>query len=205
MREGQHEQAILMLDEAIGIYPNHSESYLKRAEQLSRIGRLTEARMDMQTAYRLSPNTTKFLQSKGKLDKLQWIAFPEEEYLAYAANHSSFELKTLVLSSLEKKKTGDLVGAILDLELAFLLEDEESAKLHSLRGNLLLLSQNFAAATQSYDRAIELAPDQAYLYFNRGVSRIFSNERSKAGEDLEKSEDLGYKIPYDKLSFFCYY
>lgn len=205
MREGQSEQAILVLDEAIATYPNYPESYLKRAEQLSKIGRLTEARMDLQAAYRLHPTITRFLQSKGKLDKLRWIAFPEEEYFHFATTSVDSEVGEFIVNSLEKKKAGDLVGAMIDLDLAFLLHSEEEAKLYSLKGNLLLLSRNFEEATLNYSKAIELAPNTAYLFFNRGVSRLFSNERSKAGEDLERSEALGYKIPHEKLSYFCYY
>jgi tetratricopeptide (TPR) repeat protein len=205
MREGKNEEAIIILTDAISMYPNYAESYIKRAQQLSKIGRMQEARRDMQTAYRLSPFITEFLQSRNEPEKLQWIAFLETDYLAYANQHPSDELKNLVESSLEKKKTGDLIGAIVDLEMAFMIEGDREVKLHSLMGNLLLLTENYEQAIRSYDQAIRLAPNTAYLYFNRGVTRLFTYERSKACEDLERSEELGYEIPFDKLSFFCYY
>lgn len=205
LREGRTEEAIILLDNAISMYPNYAESYLKRAEQLSKTGRLEEARRDLQTAYRLSPFLTKFLQTKNQPEKLQWIAFPEVDYLAYAEQHPLDELRELLKSSLDKKKSGDLIGAMVDLELAFLVEGRQEVKLHSLMGNLLLLSENYEQAIRSYDQAISLAPEVAYLYFNRGVTRLFTYERSKACEDLERSEVLGYEIPFDKLSYFCYY
>lgn len=205
MRQGQTEKAIILLDDAISRYPNYAESYIKRAEQLSKIGRLQEARRDLQTAYRLSPFMTKFMQTKNEPDKLQWIAFPETDYLIFAEQHPSDELRTLIENSLEKKKKGNLIGAMVDLDLAFLIAGDREVRLHSLMGNLLLLNESYEQAIRSYDQAIRLDADLAYLYFNRGVARLFTYERSKACEDLERSEELGYEIPFDKLSYFCYY
>lgn len=50
-----------------------------------------------------------------------------------------------------------------------MIEGDWEARLHSLMGNLLLLTENYEQAIRSYDPAIRLAPNTAYLYFNRGV------------------------------------
>ena len=83
--------------------------------------------------------------------------------------------------------------------------EDPPAKLYSLLGNINLLMQDYATAIHSYGKAIDIAPDTGYFYFNRAVAKIFDNQRSSACDDLERSSRLGYIPSQEKLKHFCYY
>ena len=205
LRRGNIEEAITILDAAIGQNPNFAETYIKRAEQLLRLGRYTEARKDLETAYRLNPYATRFLKAKGQMEKLNWIEFSPEEYKTFTQALDSEELAKLIQNSIDKKLDGDLAGALIELELAFLADWDIPAELYNLQGNIFLLMEDYNNAVESYGKAIQLSPDEAYLYFNRAVARLFTYERSQACKDLETSNRLGYEISKEKLKYFCYY
>lgn len=205
LRRGFPEKALLKLDAAIGQHPYFVESYLKRARILQRLGRYTEAREDLENAYRMNPAAASFFHQGNKREKLQWIEFSPREYRHFIEQHPDESLAKLLERSIEKKLEGDLLGALLDVESVIGRSAEPQADLYSLRGNIFLMMEDYQKAVDNYDRAIQLAPNEANYYFNRALAKLFTYDRSAACIDLEASNRLGHTPSLEKLKYFCYY
>lgn len=205
LRYGETEQAIITLDGVISQYPSFAEAYIRRAKAYNRLGRFTEALKDLKTADRLSPQMSAFYQSGGKLEKLQYIAFSKEDHqylIDHAPNKNAVGLLEQVL---EQKINGQIVDALINLDELMGVWGSKEAQFYSLKGNLYLLMEAYPQAVEFYTMAIQLSPNEPTAYFNRGVAKLFTNLRSSACEDLEKSQRLGYTPSADKLKNFCYY
>ena len=204
MRYGNTERAILLLDNAIAQNPFYAEVYLKRAELLSRIGRFDEARTDRLTAHRLNPYMSSFLSAQ-KLGRLQYLAFDQAQIETYAEAMNDDKTGLTLKSSVQKKLDGNLHEAIYDLKQVIEEVKEPEAELYNMKGSLYLLMDDYKNAINYYTEAIELEPQGAAYYFNRGVAQLFTYDRVAACEDLKLSKQLGYERSEEKLKNFCFY
>ena len=205
MRKGNTERAILALDNAIAQNPFFAEIYLKRSKLLFTLGRYSEAREDLAHAMQLNPYLGIFHNSTQKMGKLQLIALQIQQHEDFIEDNISPEIGSIWEQSLEKKLAGDISGAYTDLRTVFDRLPQPEALLYDLRGSMHFLMEDYYKAVNDYSQAILLEPNVAEYYFNRGVARLFTYNRSAACEDLEKSKDLGYERSEDKLRYFCYY
>ncbi|GAB5552075.1 MAG: hypothetical protein Sapg2KO_16660 [Saprospiraceae bacterium] len=205
LRYGETEQAIITLDGVISQYPSFAEAYIRRAKAYNRLGRFTEALKDLKTADRLSPQMSAFYQSGGKLEKLQYIAFSKEDHQYLINQAPNKKAADLLEQVLEQKVNGQVVDALIKLDELMEIWGSKEAQFYSLKGNLYLLMEAYPQAVEFYTMAIQLSPNEPTSYFNRGVAKLFTNLRSSACEDLEKSQRLGYTPSADKLKNFCYY
>ncbi len=75
----------------------------------------------------------------------------------------------------------------------------------------LSLLKDYRAALADYDKAIELNPDFAEAYFNRGLTHIFLGNNKQGISDLSKAGELGIVSAYNiikrftntRITFFC--
>jgi len=54
-------------------------------------------------------------------------------------------------------------------------------------------NKNFDGSIVYYSKAIELKPDYAHAYYNRGIAYYYKGEYERAKEDYRKACELGYK------------
>ena len=64
---------------------------------------------------------------------------------------------------------------------------------------MLTRAKDYNAAIQQYTEAIKSNPNFAEAYFNRGLTYIYSGERSKGIADLSKAGELGIYDAYNLL------
>ena len=83
---------------------------------------------------------------------------------------------------------GDLSDAI---QLA-----PKNAYLYYDRGNLYSLRNDYQRAVDDYTRAIDLEPNLAEAYFNRGLARLHAKKTSEGIADLSKAGELGLYQAY---------
>lgn len=205
LRYGETEQAIITLDGVISQYPSFAEAYIRRAKAFNQLGRFTEALKDLKTADRLSPQMSAFFQSGGKLEKLQYIAFSKEDHQYLIDQAPNKDAAGLLEQVLEQKVSGQIVDALISLDELMDVWEVEEAQFYGLKGNLYLLMEAYPQAVEFYTIATQLSPNEPTFYFNRGVAKLFTNLRSSACADLERSQRLGYTPSVDKLKNFCYY
>jgi tetratricopeptide (TPR) repeat protein len=205
LRYGETEKAIITLDAAISQNPSFAEAYIRRAKAFNKLGRFTEALKDLKTANRLAPELSAFYQSGGRLEKLQYIAFSAADHQDLIEQAPSAMAADLLEQVLEQKVNGQVVDALISLDELMDTWGGAEAKFYGLKGNLYLLMEAYPQAVELYTVATQLAPEDPNFYFNRGVAKLFINQRSSACDDLETSSRLGYTPSSDKLKYFCYY
>lgn len=96
------------------------------------------------------------------------------------------------------KRKWDYSQAIEDLRMAASLMPELPYTYYNL-GNLLFMNGDMAGAIQQYNKAIELFPNFAAAYFNRGIIQIYLDEKSTGYMDLSKAGELGITEAYEIL------
>ena len=65
--------------------------------------------------------------------------------------------------------------------------------------------KDYRAALVDYDKAIELNPNFADAYFNRGLTNIFLGNNKKGIADLSKAGELGIYSAYNIIKRFTDY
>jgi tetratricopeptide (TPR) repeat protein len=70
------------------------------------------------------------------------------------------------------------------------------------KANILCTQKDFQTAIQNYTKAIEIDPDFAEAYFNRGLTYLFIGQDAKGLTDLSKAGELGIYKAYNLIQRF---
>ena len=70
-------------------------------------------------------------------------------------------------------------------------------------GRYSWVSGNYTAAIQDYNKAIELNPDYANAYYNRGLAKYKLGDKDGSCLDWSKAGELGLSQAYDAIKEFC--
>ena len=202
MKQGNFENAILSYDNAVAQNPYFAEAYIKRAIAKYRLGRLTEAQQDYAFATRINPYAGDLYGYGNNLRKLKVLAFEPYQLLEQEGQD---EAKVWLNRGIARKMSGDITGALADIEQAMRLAAEDNAVLYKLRGNIFLLLGNYLAAEADYTRSIELEQGFAEAYYNRGIARILAYNRPDACLDFRESAELGYDRGEEQIQYLCSY
>ncbi len=199
MRQGDFENAILAYDNAVAIDPFLAEAYARRALAKRRIGRTAEASADVKMAISLNSYSISLYASALGGSKLDVLAFDPEIILFEEAPYLEFLYNEVI----KKKLSGDILDALADInELMVEVEDIDPI-LHKLRGNLYMLIGRYYDAIQDYDKAILKDTNMAEAYFNRGLAKLKTYNRSDGCADLTQAVSLGYAKGAEKAQVFC--
>ncbi len=71
------------------------------------------------------------------------------------------------------------------------------------KATVLAESGEIDEASELYTRVIELAPDMAGAYFNRGILYIYNGDKRKAATDLGRAGELGITESYNIIKRYC--
>ena len=63
-------------------------------------------------------------------------------------------------------------------------------------------AKDYRAAIVDYDRALELDPNLAEAYYNRGLTHIFLGNNRQGVQDLSKAGELGLYSAYNIIKRF---
>ncbi len=63
--------------------------------------------------------------------------------------------------------------------------------------------QDNKGAIQDYNKAIELNPNDADVYYNRGAAKIMSGQKDDGCLDLSKAGELGSAKAYESIKEYC--
>ncbi|MGB5856465.1 MAG: lipoprotein NlpI [Oceanisphaera sp.] len=91
--------------------------------------------------------------------------------------------------------------ARLDFNRA-LREKPDFADAYNLNGVYLTQNQEFAEAYESFDSALELAPDYVYANLNRGIALYYGGRPRLAAQDLKVFLDAEPNDPYRLLLWY---
>ena len=115
-------------------------------------------------------------------------------------NRGNARLKEIENLSAELKDNAylDYQAAINDFTKAYQTDNSLIYALYNI-GYIHLLEKNFKKAIDVFNQLIEINPDFAECYYNRGLIYIFQNNTEQGREDLSKAGELGIHGAYNIL------
>jgi len=98
-----------------------------------------------------------------------------------------------------------------DIDYAEVIKDlNEALKIHPgaseiylNKGNAHLQMKNYTHAVKDYTKAIDNDKDYAEAYYNRGLTLIYLQDRSRGCLDMSKAGELGIENAYNVISRYC--
>ena len=69
--------------------------------------------------------------------------------------------------------------------------------------NIKVKKKDYLNAVKDYSKAIELEPDFAEAYFNRGLTRIYLEDLEGGAMDLSRAGELGLTEAYNVIKRYC--
>ena len=183
--EGQFEEAITACTRAIELGDEHTLVYLARAISYASTDQPTLAVSDCEAVLAMEPNNPLAIQLHGRL-----LLQNGDLDAAMDAFHRARELAPDWAEPREHLSFVHLLKenprASVD-EQTHLIERQPKQALHYVnRAFAFTQLQEFAGATNDYDRAIELEPENERLYFLRGVFRMNCQLTELALADFER-------------------
>ena len=97
---------------------------------------------------------------------------------------------------------GFLNSAKEDYEAAIYIDDNQP-KVHNSLAVIYARQRNTTVALKHINKAIELAPDYAKAYSNRGNIYDMVGQKTKACENWQKAIELGYQANSGRYSRWC--
>ena len=74
---------------------------------------------------------------------------------------------------------------------------------HYNMGNVLAKMQNYHEASAAYSKALEINPEFAEAYYNRGLTRLYLTDTVAACTDFSKAGQFGFADVYPILRKSC--
>ena len=172
------------------------QQQLRYQEALTLFGRAIELDSGLELAYF---NRALVYKAMGNIDAAM------HDYGRLLGHEGQAEPEIWLNRGITRKMSGDITGALADIQQAIRLDYEDNAALYKIRGNIYLLLGNYFAAEQDYTRSIELNPRFAEAYYNRGIARILAYNRPDACLDFRESAQLGYDRGEEQIQYLCSY
>jgi tetratricopeptide (TPR) repeat protein len=116
-----------------------------------------------------------------------------------AGNSSSGDL---VNNAISKARSGDLQGALTDLNNAINMDAANSVAYRN-RGNVKYDLKDFSGAIADAGRAIELSPGDALAYMIRAKSYFAGGDHQAACLDWGKAAELGNTKAGEMIAAYC--
>ncbi len=70
-------------------------------------------------------------------------------------------------------------------------------------GNTKYELKDYKGAIKYYNKAIELNPNNAVAYYNRGLAKIHLGQKDNGCLDLSKAGELGHAKAYEVIKEYC--
>jgi len=165
---GQSEQALRLLNDALRSRPNYAEALANRALLKLRSGDSSGALADAEQSLSIKPHLYQLWSTVGLL-RHQYKNIPGAiEALEKALDYEPENVGHLVNLGKFKRQAGMLNAAIALLEKAVAIQPGNPAAWVNL-GAALQKSNKIPEAKEAYLKSVELAPDQAEVINNLGV------------------------------------
>ncbi|RMG87391.1 MAG: tetratricopeptide repeat protein [Bacteroidetes bacterium] len=164
--KGNYELAIGYYSLALRQNANHSKALFNRAIDFVELGRLEEAKTDLDQVLALNPTDAEAWQMRGsvhyQLGEYAAAVADFNDALYHAKKPEIYLCRGLAYSGMKYYRE-----AFLDFDAA-IDANPNHARAYAAKGDVYLALEQYWEAVLMYDKAIKLEPDQALFYNNRG-------------------------------------
>jgi tetratricopeptide (TPR) repeat protein len=201
---GRNDEALSDRNKALSLNPNFPGGYRWRGDLLAKLGRYDEALMDFNKALSGVPDSS--ITMTARAETLEKMGRSDEALVDYTKAIAAAHDRSKWIKRLEDtqkwlmKLIGKTQGLVPSLptpdkieELSRSLSDYQNqtiAYAYGQRGNFLRNANRFDEALSDYDHALEFAPDNRFIYVNRGWLYEKKGDIEKAHADYEKAASL---------------
>ena len=190
-QDGYNAKAIENYTKAIELNPNDTSAYVNRGLSHHRMGKLDDAIQDYNTAIALDPKLARAYSNRSHVyyDKKD-IPRALEDANRAAVSDSKLAEAWINLANAQFAG-GNMAGAIDNYTRAINLKPGKTllAGAHTNRGNVIA-QNDVNAAFKDYNRAIEINPEFAEAFYNRGLGFEKMGNQKSAINDYEKAAGL---------------
>lgn len=128
---------------------------------------------------------------------------PEKAIISFdkAIRSDKKNVKALVGKSLILDRLGRYREALDSINMAVQIAPR-SARVHGVKGLILLHSREFKGALNAFNRAVACDPANPQFFFGRSQAHMGLRDRRAALSDLKHSCDMGFEKACEKLRYF---
>lgn len=167
--DGLHEEAVILLTQAIAVTPRH-ELFYQRAELYECLGEFSKALDDVSLAVQLEPNETAYLEFRGLLlsSRLGRVEESLGDFITASSLDPSrpYSHQQLTLGYLQ---LGRLDAACDHAEKAIAVDDSNGWS-HYCLGQCRLAAKRFHSAAREFESALRLGPQSARFWIGLGAA-----------------------------------
>jgi len=177
LQQGQFPAAIKAFDEAVRLNPSDFNNYINRGYARHRTGDLNGAINDYNKAIELNPDAAEAFNNRShvRVDQRQYDDAIKDATKALELNPNLPEAHVNLGNALFAQREFDKAAQAFQTALQSNASNSTKARAHNNRGNVFLARDQIQEAGSEYDQAIQLDPQYADAFFNRGIA----NERNQ--------------------------
>ncbi len=185
-----HNQAIRDYSRAIKQYRRNAEYYVLRAKSLEAVSKFGKAIEDVREAMELEPENLELIKYKSVLHTKNEDYEPAEAnmllYLELFPDNENnwFQCANMYMLFEKPIKALPYINKCLE-------KNQSKPEYFKTRGDAYLQTKMYKYAIKDYSMALDLEPDNAETYLNKGLARKRSGDDSGACADWDKARRLG--------------
>ena len=197
LKMGKPNDAYEILTDAIKIDPTLTQANLVRAESGLDLGRLREAKLDLQQIEKDYKDSSRFYLIRGNL-----LGAEGNASLALADYDRSIQLQKLNVEAYVNRGAiyyglKNMKAAKEDFENALALNPSQPQALNNL-GLIATKNQDWKSALSYFDKVLSATPDDPYALNNKGYVLLQTGSSEEAKKLIERSLD---KLPKNGYAF----
>jgi tetratricopeptide (TPR) repeat protein len=192
MQQGQYQAAIKSFDEALRLNPNDDKTYINRGYARHRVGDLNGAIADYNQAIELNGNSAEAFNNRShvRFDQGQFDNSVKDASRALELNANLPEANVNLGNAFFAQGDLDRAAQQFQSVLQSAASSQTKSRAHNNRGNIFLARNQVTEAGGAYDQAIQLDPQYADAFFNRGLANERSRNFPAAANDFKDAARL---------------
>lgn len=190
------------IDKSISLNPSYSDAYILKGDLYASFGNYTEAiaqynnaiklnKADARLHYNIGSCLMRINQNKEAIIAMSKSLELDDQYvLAYSGRSALY----INLKMYEE--------AVADYTTILSINKYFYPALTG-RGVAYLENGDYDEAIRDFNQALEYEPDDAFVYYKRGIAKLYNNKVYNGCLDLLKSDELGYEGGEKAIKKYC--
>jgi len=202
MALGNYYSAVTAYSRAIELTKTHSGYYVQRGTAYSKLGKYKNALNDLKKAINLDPENfslyidrsllyNKLKMYKESIEDISFYLelFPEDDHAIYQCGQIYYD-------------QGSYLKALEWFNKCLKINTSE-AKYFAARGNTYFQTKTYKYAIRDYGMSLDLDADNPEVYLNKGLARLYLDDKKGACSDWQKAVRYGSAEARELLDIHC--